>query len=185
MKRQSIMIDFDDPRAERVAEVISNKSCKKMLSLLSTEELSESELASKLGLPVSTVNYNMKKLVDSGLVDKTRSLVSSKGKDVRVYRISNQHIVLSPRSLTRGVVPALLISGVFALLVKFFGNTGSRNLVAKGSGALDLAAMSTGAESSQGLVYSVLAQAPNSWAWFFLGALLATLVVMLWNWSKK
>jgi hypothetical protein len=38
MTKHSVIIDFDDPRAARVAEVISNKSCKRMLSLLSSKE---------------------------------------------------------------------------------------------------------------------------------------------------
>jgi len=178
------MIDFDDPRATKVAEVISNKSCKKMLSILSSRELSESEIASHLGLPVSTVNYNMKKLISAGLVQKTKSLLSSKGKSVPVYRLSEQHIVISPKTLVRGTIPALLGTGIFALGLKVWTSNQSV-YYSKAAGASALVATSADSNSYGGVVYSTLAGAPLSWAWFFLGALVAILIVLVWNWRKR
>lgn len=185
MTKHSIMIDFDDPRAIKVAEVISNKSCKKMLSLLSSKELSESEIASHLDLPVSTVNYNMKKLIVAGLVQKSKSLLSSKGKPVPVYRLSEKHIVISPKTLLRGTMPALVVTGIFALGLKAWTSNQPAFYAKTTAGASALVATNTDSNSYGGIVYSTLASAPLSWAWFFLGALMAILIVLIWNWRKQ
>ena len=63
----SIMIDLNDPRTEKIADVISNKTSKKILTLLADNELSESEIAKGIGAPMNTVGYNIKKL--EGLLD--------------------------------------------------------------------------------------------------------------------
>ena len=187
MSKHSLLIDFDDPRAGRVAEVISNKSCKRMLSILSSRELSESEIASELRLPVSTVNYNMKKLVSAGLVERTKSFLSAKGKNVPVYRVSEKSIVISPKSLVRGTLPAILIAGVFALGLKLWAGSYVSNEVAQKTAAPAFVA-TTASDSGYiygSVAYSALANAPTAWAWFFLGALVAILIVLMWNWRKR
>lgn len=179
------MIDFNDPRAASVAEVISNKSCKKILSLLASSEFSESELASKSGLPVSTVNYSMKKLVASGLVEKTRHLISSKGKSVPMYRVSEKHIVISPKTLVRGTLPAIFVGAALALGLKFWGDYSVKAVNDAGGNEVAKFATTQVQDISSGVVTSTIVNSSNAWAWFFIGTLIAVLVVLLWNWSKR
>ena len=80
MAGRSVLIDLDDPRMGVLADVLANKSSKRILSLLAEAELSASEVALRLSMPLTTVDYNMKKLARAGLIEKTRSLLSSKGK---------------------------------------------------------------------------------------------------------
>ena len=77
-------VDLNDPRASAIAEVLSNKSCKAILALLAEQsEISEGEIAVKLGMPLNTVGYNMKKLVEAGFVEKSSGFFwSVKGKRV-------------------------------------------------------------------------------------------------------
>ncbi|MEK6800653.1 MAG: winged helix-turn-helix domain-containing protein, partial [Nanoarchaeota archaeon] len=58
----SIMIDLDDPRSEKIAEVISNKTAKKILISLAEGEKSIGDISLELGLPVNTVSYNIDKM---------------------------------------------------------------------------------------------------------------------------
>ncbi len=168
MTRHSIMIDFNDPRATRVAEVISNKTCKKILSLLASNELSESEIASKISLPVSTVNYSVKKLVSSGLVERTRSFISSKGKNVPVYRVSESNIVISPKTLVRGTLPAIFIGGVLAIGLKLWGDYSYNRMISNGGNEVAKYAATNVQDVSNGVVTSAVASASNAWAWFFI-----------------
>ena len=48
MGNSSIMIDLDDPRTAKIADVISNKTTKKILAELAERELSGGELSSAL-----------------------------------------------------------------------------------------------------------------------------------------
>ena len=86
MTKSSINLDLDDPRIGKIADVISNKTTKKILSMLADSSdfgLSESEISNKLEIPANTVNYNVKKLEEVGLIEKTRKILwSEKGKRI-------------------------------------------------------------------------------------------------------
>ena len=113
--KKSIMFDIDDPRSGKVAEALGNKTSKRILGLLSDREMSESDIASELGLPANTVNYNIKKLVDAGLIVKSKRVFwSSKGKKMELYSVSNRRIIISPRRLS-AIVPVLL--GVLVIVL--------------------------------------------------------------------
>src|SRR3989344_7017567 len=105
MANNSIMIDLEDPQSGKIAEVLSNKTAKVILGLLAENEMSGSEVAAKLGAPLNTVTYNLKNLVDAGLVEKSKRFFwSSKGKRMELYKVSNKRIVISPRRMIKGII---------------------------------------------------------------------------------
>jgi DNA-binding transcriptional ArsR family regulator len=59
MTKNSVLIDLDDPRAAKIAEVMTNDTCKKILGLLAEGELSVGEISDKLGIPLNTASYNV------------------------------------------------------------------------------------------------------------------------------
>lgn len=198
MSNRSVMIDLDDPRMGALADVLTNKSSKRILSLLAESELSTSEVASELKMPLTTVDYNVKKLAKAGLIEKTRSLMSAKGKSVPVYRVSERNIVITPKRMLRGIVPAVVVAGIAAIGLKIweasyrakmmaapmpYGVSGIVTTAESGATAMKMADVAQVTASDQ--FYTFLANAPNSWAVFFIGALCALCVVVLWNWFKK
>src|SRR3989344_5831814 len=117
MTKSSISIDLGDPRTGLVAEALSNKTCVKILDLLAENELTATDIALRLGIPLNTVGYNLDKLIVSGLVEKSSNFFwSVKGKKTPTYRVANRKIVISPKRIIRGIVPLLLVAGVIALL---------------------------------------------------------------------
>src|SRR3989344_9293576 len=113
MANSSINIDLDDPRTGLVAEALANKTCVKILSLLAEHELREVDIAKKLELPINTVEYNLNKLINSGLIEKSKIFFwSVKGKKTPTYKVANRKIIISPKRIIKGVVPAVLVSGV-------------------------------------------------------------------------
>lgn len=200
MVRSSIMIDLDDPRTEKIADVISNKTAKKIVSILTDGELSEAEIASKLSIPTNTVEYNIKKLEGAGLIEKTGGYFwSVKGKRIHRYRVSNKKIIISPKSLARGIIPAVIGCILVAIIIKIFvgvpigvNSYGSdsavmmKDVAIEGSssasrGAIDM--IQPPSQVSDVLTYS--ANSPNSWAWFMLGSLMALLIVVFWNYKER
>ncbi|MFH1425200.1 MAG: beta-propeller domain-containing protein [archaeon] len=133
--KKSIEMDIDDPRAGKIAEAMSSQSAKKILHLLAEREMSGSEIASELEMPLNTVGYNLKKLVEAGLVDKlNKSFWSSKGKKMELYKISNKKIIILPRKINRAVVAGIM--SVLAVLIIAFivmNFQGGENLVVIGS----------------------------------------------------
>lgn len=187
MAERSIMIDFDDPRIGAVAEAMTNTNCKRVLSLLSEGELSESELASKLRLPAATAHYTIKKLTKAGLIKPVSSLWSVKGREVKRYTISRKRIVISPRSVKRGILPAFVASLGIAGTLKWL-NMRAQPLPESSTEVMAFSLKS--ADSSQlvssdsSTLYSFLANAPNSWAWFLIGALSALCIYLIWSWYR-
>ena len=198
------MIDLDDERTGKIAEVISNKTAKKILGSLAEKEMSEGDIVSELKIPANTVNYNMKKLEDAGLVEKAKGFLwSVKGKRIHRYRVVSKRIVISPKSFSRGLLPSVLISGIIALGIKIFvggENSGAGIVKSVGTEAAESGgervaaviveagdnAVSSGiSDYAGGGLYNTLANAPNSWAWFFLGALVALLIIVLWDMNKR
>ncbi|MDO8508849.1 MAG: helix-turn-helix domain-containing protein [Nanoarchaeota archaeon] len=195
----SIMVDLDDPRTEKIADVISNKTSKKILSLLAEGELSESEIANKLEIPLNTVGYNIKKLEEVGLIEKVKGFLwSVKGKRIHKYRVSNRKIVISPKHIVKGVIPSIIVCSVIAFGIKVWINSKiaggqiAQTAQDAGSNVREIAveksiAMVEEAGNSGALGDgSALLIAQHLWLWFLAGALVGVLVLLLWNsWRRE
>lgn len=179
MSRSYVMLDLNDPRTGRLAEVMSNATCKKMLGLLAEAELSESEIATRLRAPLNTINYNMKKLVNAGLVEKTKSFWSSRGRAVKVYRVSQKKILLSPKPLVSGLVPALVVGALGSLALRFWATLNAP------AGIADQAFAETAPKMAQVSSSSLANLTPTSWIWFLAGALIAIGTLTVWNKLKS
>ncbi|MEK6899260.1 MAG: winged helix-turn-helix domain-containing protein [Nanoarchaeota archaeon] len=195
MSKNYLMIDLHDERSARIAEVLSNNTAKKVIGLLAERELGQSELIERLKIPASTMDYTIKKLVSAGLIEQTKSLWSSKGKKVPIYRVSDRKIIISPKSMTKGVIPAIVASILGAGILKFAfpsdqavanyasGDSlgSSANVASDGA----LKTMQSASELDLTGYYGPLATASPIWAWFLLGSLTVLVVFLLWNWRSN
>lgn len=180
-----IEMDLNDPRAGLIAEIMANETSKKIIGVLAEKEMSESDISKELGIPMNTVGYNVKKLVESGLIEKTKGFFwSSRGKKINSYKVVNKKVVISPKSSFRGVLAAAIFSVVAAVgiwtwvdYVKINSTESFAMPVADGGERL--------AAGSLQLVQNNIASSSYSWAWFLLGAFATLLVLVLWNWRKR
>jgi len=181
MTEKSIMLDLNDPKAVKIAEIMKSSSCKKILSLLADKELTESDIAKELKMPLNTVGYNIKKLTESGLIESSKNFFwSEKGKRIKVYRISNKRIVISPKSSLRIMGTAFVIL-LLAGFVKFFQGASFEKIDSTGSYATEKA-LGEGAVIAVQETSKVVSCEP--WAWFLLGAFVALLVILISNWRR-
>jgi DNA-binding transcriptional ArsR family regulator len=206
MTNNYIMLDVNDERASAVAEVLSNKTCKRVLSLLAEKEMSESEIAVKLEIPANTANYNVHKLIDAGLIEQTKGIFwSVKGKRVPTYRISNKKILISPKPMLKGILPAVIISGILTIGVKIFFSGSSVLQSSAGAETINYAAKASegvmaAAPSATGIAAERIADtasqaasqtailagsSPEPWAWFLIGAWAALLIFVLMNMRRN
>lgn len=95
-----ILINMDDERSKKVAEVLGNKTCKKILDYLTdNSNKSEEDISKNLKIPINTVEYNLKKLLKTGLIEKSKKFFWSKrGKKIDLYNPAKKHIIISPRN---------------------------------------------------------------------------------------
>jgi DNA-binding transcriptional ArsR family regulator len=202
-KNRYIMFSMDDERIKNLAGVLGNKTCESIIDYLEkNDEASAKDISDALKLPMNTVDYNIKKLVESGIVEKKKKFFwSVKGKKIVTYGLSNKSIVISPKktsvsSKLKSVVPAVLIAGIGTALVSWF--TKPRFPVFEESKEAVLGTMesattevqSTGADLVRDATINNINIFTESvfytpiWVWFLAGALVVLLVFSILNWRK-
>jgi len=198
MEKKFILVSMEDTKAKKIAEVLGNKTCKKIIDALTeNKNLSEKELAHNLGIPINTVEYNLKKLLEAGLIDKAKNYFwSKKGKKIILYTLSNKSIIIQPKntrvsSKIKSILSVLGISAVFAIILKYFSESiyasraPERILEASTDEAGVFAEKSAQAANvfSQNIDF-FFTQSHPTWIWFLSGALLAIIIFTILNWRK-
>ena len=191
MARSSVLVDLDDPRTAKIADVISNKTCKKILQIISEREMSESEISSELKIPINTVDYNIKKLYEAGLVQQSKKFLwSEKGKRIYYYKISDKRIVISPKYIVRGIVPAFVASIAGALGIYYWFWRANEMAVEQLANSADISERSSGAAlyAASNVVnkttvenIDAISGVYSPWIWFLIGAWLAIIFMIAWN----
>jgi len=123
-----MLISLEEEKAKKLAQVISNETCTKLLNHLAQgKDGTETEIAQALRLPLSTVHYNLKQLVEARLVLADEYHYSSKGREVLHYKLANKYIIIAPQEekesflkKLQGFLPALFITVAVAVIAKVF-----------------------------------------------------------------
>ena len=133
MAKNFLLLSLEDSQAKKVANIVSNDSCRKILDYLSEREATESELAAKLNIPISTVHYNLQQLMDAKLIESEEFHYSPKGREVNHYKLANKYIIITPKKVTgitqklKSILPVGLIAlgaaGIIQLVSKYLGST--------------------------------------------------------------
>ncbi|MEM3113373.1 MAG: helix-turn-helix domain-containing protein [Candidatus Pacearchaeota archaeon] len=196
MSKKYLMFDLDDDKLNLITDVLSNKTSKRILEHLADKEASETEMSRDLNLPANTVNYNIKKLLEAGLIEKSKDWFwSVKGKKIVKYRVANRKIIISPITKNTktilSILGAAILTGAAALVVRLL--TGN---IYTGSGD-DLGVKSVSSDYIRGLVESAqevprvsneiinsMSKMPEIWIWFLAGGIFALIVFMILNWRK-
>lgn len=201
-----MLVSLEDSKSKSISEVLGSKTCKKIIGYLSErKEASQKDLSDALSIPMNTLDYNIKKLLDSGFVQKRKNFFwSQKGKKIAMYELSNKSIVISPKKSPsqkfKSILPAFILTaaGTFAVWayekIRYTMYTlpnhisdsvaeTSEILLSKGTGIAS-------APSAVGAAYdysTTLATTPHTtllWPWFLTGALLMILIISIVNWKK-
>ena len=117
-----LILPLNDKNSKKITQIISSDTARNILEAVTSEPLSTSEIAEKLGIPLSTVQYNLDKLNDAGLVKVERTKYSEKMKEVKIYAPQRKFVVIVPEKTNRKDVIATLKR---YLTVIFFAVAGS------------------------------------------------------------
>lgn len=121
-KESFLLVSLKGKKAKKLANVISNETSRKILDFLADrKKATESEISKELSIPMSTVHYNLKHLVDAKLVKADEFHYSEKGKEVNHYSLANKYIIIAPESSTadireriKSILPVALIATLTA-----------------------------------------------------------------------
>lgn len=203
-KKNLILLSLEDKKINKIANVISNESCKKILDFLASKEYAtESEIADKLSLPISTIHYNLKQLMDSGLVNADEFHYSKKGREVNRYKLANKYIIIAPKKTKtsglkqklKNILPVALITAGAAGLIQLTTNFIQKPTSVMGKASMQAFDAATEMAESSVRAVPVAAEAAekalqthlwqNIALWFFLGAVFAIIVYLILSYFKK
>lgn len=202
-KKNFLLLSLEDAKINKIASTISNKSCKKILDYLAENEGTETEIAQKLELPLSTVHYNLQQLIDAGLIAAEEYHYSLKGREVYHYKLVNKYIIIAPKNThglkekLRGILPVGAIVLGAAALLQLFSNYFSKSILAKENFMVAKSAAVERAEATVSEAATLAADLapitaekvyliPQDIAlWFLIGALFTLIVYFVWSWFRK
>jgi DNA-binding transcriptional ArsR family regulator len=127
-----LLVSLKEDKAKKLAQVIGNPTCTKILDYLAGKDATETQIAQDLGIPLSTVHYNMQQLVQAKLVVIEEFHYSPKGREVNHYKLANKFIIIAPKDDPRfldrlkKLLPATVVTlGLAAALktMEFFTGT--------------------------------------------------------------
>lgn len=200
-----MLISLEDSKSKAISEVLGSKTCKKIIAYLSErKEASQKDLSDALDIPMNTMDYNIKKLVESGFIQKKKEFFwSKKGKKIAMYELSNKSIVISPKKSAsqkfKSIIPAFILTaaGTFAVWtyerIRYAANYAQENIqqpaadyITRESPEILLKGADVASSTVTSSDYtSLAASAPILiWPWFLAGALVVTLIFSIVNWKK-
>jgi DNA-binding transcriptional ArsR family regulator len=194
-KENFLLVSLEESQSKQLAEVLNNNTSRKIINYLSLhDESTESEIAKKLSIPLSTVHYNLQKLKQAHLVEVEHFTYSKKGREVDHYKLANKYVIIIPKkvkgikSALRNILPVgLIILGIgaflqFTLRMSSFTNvsSASRTVPAAALEATPEAAMMADTAIQTATHPTSVSYASHYALWFIIGAFSAlTLIVIL------
>jgi DNA-binding transcriptional ArsR family regulator len=175
MSDKYIMVSMDDGRSKPLADVLGSQTAKNILTLLSQKDASETDISSALNMPINTIEYNLKKLVASGLVEKKSEFFwSVKGKKIPMYKLSKKYIVIAPKNKSRvsGFFATLILSGIATALIRYY-EISKTAVIQESLKASASSPMLEAENAASGASLGSIA------LWFLIGALFALIVLMI------
>lgn len=85
----------EDEKLKILGELLSNKSSRDIIKLLTDEEMYTNEIANRLGIKANLIIHHLKKLQELGLLEIKNKRIIEKGKEHRFFRMVPGIFVLS------------------------------------------------------------------------------------------
>lgn len=180
-----LLLNLHQKESKSLAQTLSNETSRKILDYLTEKEASSSELSRKLNIPLPTIHYNLKQLVNAKLVESKEFRWSQKGKEMDIYRLAKKLVIIAPKSTSlkdiKNLLPIAIISVVAGFLIKLFTQTtnfitreslvGSKMLTESATDQVDHIIIET-------TIYSL------PWFWFIIGAFFVIILIIIWRLTK-
>ncbi|MDD1728031.1 MAG: helix-turn-helix domain-containing protein, partial [Methanospirillum sp.] len=87
----------DDNEARVIAKAMASSTAGDILRSFQGREMTASDLATGLKIPIPTLLYHLDSLLEAGLIEVSRIRYSVKGREVKVYRQSDRIVIVAPR----------------------------------------------------------------------------------------
>lgn len=191
-----LLVSLEESKAKQLAQIVSNDVCRKILDYLAVKgkDSTETEISKELGIPLSTAHYNLKQLLQSGIVKAEEFHYSEKGREVLHYSLANKYIIIAPTATAteslanklRRILPVVGIVAAAGVAIQLFSIL-QQGIIGRGFVASYSAqrTLEQGAVQKAAEAPAVVAQAaqgsPNAAVWFVGGALFVLVVYLIYD----
>lgn len=97
MAENVVILEPGDERAQKIAKAMSSPTAGDILRLLASEQKTSSAIMEELSIPLNTVKYHVDNLIEAGLVSVADTKYSIKGREVKIYSLTDQLVIVAPR----------------------------------------------------------------------------------------
>jgi len=111
-----IVLQPGDERAQKIGKAIASQTANDILHMLSQGQKTASDLTELLKIPMGTLKYHIDNLLEAGLVEIAETRYSVKGREVKVYRLKDQLVIVAPKMTNiRSIL--LKYASLFAIVI--------------------------------------------------------------------
>jgi DNA-binding transcriptional ArsR family regulator len=103
-----IILEPGDERAQKISKAMASQTASDILQLLAEKQQSLTEITDRLDIPLTTAKYHIENLLEAGLITVAETKYSVKGREIKIYAVTNQLLIVAPRQ-----------SNVRSLLLKY------------------------------------------------------------------
>jgi len=201
-----LVLEPGDERAQKIAKAMGSPVAGDILKMLAEKPSSLTDITERLAIPMNTAKYHVENLLDAGVIAIENTRYSIKGREVKIYSLTDQLLIVAPRrsdirslllkyASLFGIVAlsSLAISSLLPLASTWGANEASFALRAPAPAVENTAGAghevgTVALKASYDTMSSVPASAPDPAVAFFLGGVLVIVVLLCyeaWLWKKR
>ena len=114
-----VVLEPGDDRAKKIGRAIASETAGDVVTILrEREEATLTEIAAELGIPITSAKYHVEHLLEADIIRIVRTKYSEKGREVKVYGVRDQIVIMNPGTATPTDIRRLLLkyASLFCLL---------------------------------------------------------------------
>jgi DNA-binding transcriptional ArsR family regulator len=92
-----IILEPGDERAQKISKAMASQTASDILQLLAEGQKSLTEITDRLDIPLTTAKYHIENLLEAGLITVADTKYSVKGREIKIYAVTNQLLIVAPR----------------------------------------------------------------------------------------
>lgn len=99
MAETVVVLEPGEERAQKIAKAMASQTAGDILRFIGEGQKTSTEISEHLSLPMNTAKYHIENLLDAGLISVAATKYSVKGREVKVYTLTNQLLIVAPKQL--------------------------------------------------------------------------------------
>ena len=119
MADQVVILEPGAEQATKIAKAMASRTAGDILRFIGDGQKTSTEISEHLSIPMNTAKYHIENLLDAGLISVAATKYSVKGREVKVYMLTNQLLIVAPRQTN---VRSLLLKYTSLFAVVAFGS---------------------------------------------------------------